>query len=381
MIYEIENLNSKIEDGNFYLTFNNNLNKNERFFLNLLIQVYSKSDNLKIFLSEDIFKKQFKISAENIQAFLERLSKKSVTYNISIQEKRCIGTLNLISSFFISNDSITIFLPQELKESKKNKTLFSLLNLKTIYNFKDKNTFIFYSYFFKNFILKKPFDIEFEELKKILKLEEKYDRFFDFEKNVIKNIIADLENLFSLKCEKIKIGHNINNKVIGFKFFFGEYIWEEDENLKLKSVLFIIKNDIVDAAEVYSTLKEGIHNYGYDTIYKTCFRVKQNWKSSNMNFDDYLKFTISNLNNRDNEPKVFIQKVFSSSKELRKVFINEMEKIKPNTLLDSTFFSNEFLTSIYNLKEDKILNFQNDLVSIIINWKKEKESTIKIYLL
>lgn len=166
MIYEIENLNSKIEDGNFYLTFNNNLNKNERFFLNLLIQVYSKSDNLKIFLSEDIFKKQFKISAENIQAFLERLSKKSVTYNISIQEKRCIGTLNLISSFFISNDSITIFLPQELKESKKNKTLFSLLNLKTIYNFKDKNTFIFYSYFFKNFILKKPFDIEFEELKK-----------------------------------------------------------------------------------------------------------------------------------------------------------------------------------------------------------------------
>lgn len=119
MIYEIENLNSKIEDGNFYLTFNNNLNKNERFFLNLLIQVYSKSDNLKIFLSEDIFKKQFKISAENIQAFLERLSKKSVTYNISIQEKRCIGTLNLISSFFISNDSITIFLPQELKESKK----------------------------------------------------------------------------------------------------------------------------------------------------------------------------------------------------------------------------------------------------------------------
>lgn len=100
-----------------------------------------------------------------------------------------------------------------------------------------------------------------------------------------------------------------------------------------------------------------------------------------MNFDDYLKFTISNLNNRDNEPKVFIQKVFSSSKELRKVFINEMEKIKPNTLLDSTFFSNEFLTSIYNLKEDKILNFQNDLVSIIINWKKEKKSTIKIYLL
>lgn len=100
-----------------------------------------------------------------------------------------------------------------------------------------------------------------------------------------------------------------------------------------------------------------------------------------MNFDVYLKFTISNLTNKDSEPKIFIKRVFTSSKELRKVFINEMEKVKPNTLLDSTFFSNEFLTSLYNLKEDKILNFQNDFVSIIINWKKEKESTIKIYLL
>lgn len=379
MFYEIENLNSKIETGHFSLNFNNVFNKNERLFLNLLIQVYSKSDSLKIFLSEDIFKKQFKISPEEIQNFLERLSKKTITYSITIPERKCIGTLNLISSFFISNENIIVFLPQELKESKKNKTLFSLLNLKTIYNFKDKSTFIFYSHFFKNFILKKPFEIEFENLKKILKLEDKYERFFDFEKNVIKNITGDLENLFSLKCEKIKVGNNVNNKVIGFKFYFGEYIWEEDENLKLKSVLFIIKNDIVDAAEVYSVLKEGIHNYGYDTIYKTCFKVKQNWKSSNMNFDDYLKFTLSNLENKDIEPKVFIRKIFSSSKELRKVFINEMEKIKPNTLLDSTFFSNEFLTALYNLKEDKILNFQNDIVSIIINWKKNKESTIKIY--
>lgn len=99
-----------------------------------------------------------------------------------------------------------------------------------------------------------------------------------------------------------------------------------------------------------------------------------------MNFDDYLKFTISNLNNKDIEPKVFVRRKFNNSRELRKVFINEMEKVKPNTLLDSTFFSNEFLTSLYNLKEDKILNFQNDFIMIIINWKRDKESTIKIYI-
>ena len=314
MIYEIENLNNKITHGQFNLRLNNNLNKNERLFLNLLIKVYSKSDNLKVFLSEDIFKKQFKINFENIYSFLEKLSKKSISYHISIEEKQVFGTFNLISSFFISNDNIVIFLPQELNEGKKNKTLFSLLNLKTLYNFKDKYTYIFYSHFFKNFILKKPFEIEFGCFKKILKLEEKYDRFFDFEKNIIKNIIHDLENLFSLKCEKIKLGNSVNNKVVGFKFYFGDYIWEEDENLKLKSVLFIVKNDIIDASEVYSTLKEGILNYGYDTIYKVCFRAKQNWKNSNMNFDDYLKFTLANLN-KESEPKLLIKKIFTSPKE------------------------------------------------------------------
>lgn len=380
MIYEIENLNDKLNNGNFFLKLNNNLSKNERLFLNLIIQVYSKNDNLKVFLNEEIFQKKFKLNLKESYAFLERLSKKSLTYSVEIEEKRTMGTFNLISSFFISNNNITIFLPQELKESKKSKTLFSILNLKYIYSFKDKHTNIFYSYFFKNFILKKPFEIEFETLKEILKLEDKYERFFDFEKNVIKNIMVDLGELFALKYEKVKIGKNINNKVIGFKFSFGNYVWEEDENLKLKSVLFIIKSDIVDAAEVYAILKEGIRNYNYETVYKACFKAKQNWKSSNMNFDDYLKFTISNLNNKDIEPKVFVRRKFNNSRELRKVFINEMEKVKPNTLLDSTFFSNEFLTSLYNLKEDKILNFQNDFIMIIINWKRDKESTIKIYI-
>lgn len=379
MNYEIENLNTKIEKGDFFLKFNNNLNKNERLFLNLIIQVYSKSDNLKIYLNEDIFKKHFKISSSEIQNFLERLCNKTITYTINIAEKKCIGTLNLISSFFISNETVVIFLPQELKESKKSKTLFSLINLKTIYNFKDKSTFIFYSYFFKNFILKKPFKVEFDELKKVLKLESKYERFFDFEKNVINNIIDDLEPLFSLKFEKIKVGNNLNNKVIGFNFFFEDYIWMEDENLKLKSVLFIIKNDIIDAAEVYSILKEGIHDFGYDTIYKLCFKVKKEWKKNSLNFDDYLKFSLANLKNTTIEPKIFIKKLFSSPQELRKTFINEMEKIKPNTLFDSTFFSNEFLTSLYNLKNDKILNFQNDTITVIINWKKDKESIIKVY--
>lgn len=380
MIYEIENLNDKLSSGDFLIKFNNNLNKNERLFLNLLIQIYSKNDSLKIFFSDEIFQKKFKMSLKESYSFLERLSKKSITYSVEIEGKKSIGNFNLISSFFISNDSITIFLPQELKESKKSKTLFSVLNLKYIYNFKDRYTNVFYSHFFKNFILKKPFEIEFEGLKEILKLENKYERFFDFEKNVIKGIIGDLGELFALKYEKVKLGKNINNRVVGFKFSFGDYVWEEDENLKLKSVLFIIKSDIVDAAEVYSVLKDGIRNYNYETIYKACFRAKQNWKSSNMNFDDYLKFTISNLNNKDIEPKVFIEKRFENSKELRKVFINEMEKVKPNTLLDSTFFSNEFLTSLYGLKEDKILNFQNDFVMIIIDWKKDKESTIKIYM-
>jgi hypothetical protein len=193
--------------------------------------------------------------------------------------------------------------------------------------------------------------------------------------------MKDLELSYKIKYEKIKIGSNLNNKVVAIDFLFESDALDVTEDIKLKSILFMIKSDIQDVAEVYSILKDGIQNHGYEIAYKTCFKVKQLYKKSQLSFDEVLKASFKKLDFKDVEPNIFIKKVFSSPKELKKCFIYELEKIKPGVILDTSFFSEKFLQDLFLLNDDKTLYFKNSDFSIFINWQNNKESIIKIYLL
>lgn len=284
MNYEIENSNENLKNKEFFLSFNTVFSKNERIFLNFLIEKFFETNSSISEIDTNFFEAEFKIESKSIYSFLEKLSKKSITYSYFNGSEVISGTFNMISSFFIKSNSVTIFLPQELSDTS---TLLPL-NLKELYTFKDKNSFIFYSHFFKYFFSKKDFEVEFEELKKILKLENKYERFFDFEKNVIKHLLEDFHNYFALNCEKIKTGQNINNKVIGFKFFF-----KDEKNLRLKSLIFLLKNDITNLDEVNKLIGNAIEKLGYEATSKKCFWAKKNWRSSGTSFEEFLKKLIS----------------------------------------------------------------------------------------
>lgn len=284
---KVENLNENILDNRFFFTFNNTFNKNERGLLNFLFHEFLNKSSSVIKMERDFFENTIKIETKSIYSFLEKLSKKSVSYEMEVDSERISGTFNIISSFFIKNNSIFVFLPQELDTDLG----FSIPNLIDIYSFKDKNSFIFYSHFFNEFSTRSNFEVDFDELKKILGLENKYERFFDFEKNVIRHLLDDFSTTFSLKCEKLKKGNSINNRVIGFKFTFDN----GNENLKLKSLLFLLKNDITDLKEVEKTLKSSIEKFGYDLISKKCFSAKQNWKNMGLSFDEYLKKLCSEI--------------------------------------------------------------------------------------
>lgn len=250
MFKEIENLNKELANSNLKLEFNLYLNKKEREFLNLIMKYYAKIEENKIKIPISEVLKNIKIPQNELFNFLEKLSKKSFSYFISINNRDINGIFFYISSFFLSNSNLTVYLPYELTERKKKKTLLSVLNFKCIYYFLNKYTYPFYSYFFSNFILKKSFEIEYEELKNILGISSSYERFFDFEKNVLHPIAEDLEEYYRLEYSKIKSGDNINNKIIGIKFSFKNNVWDEDETLKLKSILFMVKKDIVDPADM-----------------------------------------------------------------------------------------------------------------------------------
>jgi|GEM_PF-4486897 len=370
MYYQLDNFNKRISNANFNFNLNSPLNKSERLFLNYLLKKFLKSDDLKIQIESNELISLFKLKPKEINLFLERLSKKAISYSFNDSSDDIFGAFNLINSYLISTENVFIQLPKELRYSKY---------VKVLYSFSYKPTYRFYSYFIKNFILKKCFEVKLEEFKDILNSESKYDRFFDFEKNVLKPLLKDLENSYKIKCEKIKSGCNINNKIIGISFYFEDEMWEADENLKLRSLLFLIKSDLEDISEVYSILKNGIQNHGYDVTYRTCFKIKQLYKKSQLSFDEVLKASFKKLDLKDTEPAVYIKKIFNSAKELKKCFTYELEKIKPGIILDTSSFSEKFLQDLFLLKDNKVLHFKNSEFSIFINWRNNDESIIKIY--
>lgn len=372
MFYEIENFKKRIENATFNLNIYSSLNKNERYFLNYLLKKYIKMEDLKIEIPKEEFLESFKIDLEELNPFLEKLSRKNVEYFFIDSVDEVKGSFNLINSYIITQKSFVVNIPVDIKHSKY---------IKIIYSFSNKITYKFYGYFIKNFILKKNFQVKIEDFKDILKIDNRYERFFDFEKNILKPLIKDLEVPYKIEYDKIKAGSNLNNKVIAIEFKFKDQVWEDNDDMKLKSILFMIKGDIDDISEVYTILKNGIKDHGYETTYRTCFKVKQRYKSINMSFDEVLRISFKKLDLKDMEPIVVIKKYFSSPKELKKQFMNELEKIKPGVMLDTSFFCEKFLQSFMLLKEDRVLSFKNSEISLFINWKQNEESTIKIFLL
>lgn len=372
MFYDIENFKKRVGNAIFYLDIYSSLNKNERYFLNYLLKKYIEMEDLKIEIYKEEFFENIKMTSEELKLFLEKISKKNIGYYFCDSIDEIKGSFNFIDSYMITKKSFIISVPKNIKYSKY---------IRTIYSFSSRVTYKFYGYFIKNFILKKNFQVKIEDFKDILKIDNRYDRFFDFEKNVLKPLMKDLEIPYKLEFEKIKIGSNLNNKVVAIEFKFKDIVLEEEDDMKLKSILFLIKGDIEDISEVYTTLKNGIKDHGYETTYRTCFKVKQRYKSINMSFDEVLKISFKKLDLKDIEPVTVIKKHFSSPKELRKTVMNELEKVKPGIILDTSFFSEKFLQDFILLKEDKILNFRNSEMSLFINWKENEESTIKIFLL
>ncbi|MGL6065838.1 MAG: hypothetical protein ACRC0R_02085 [Cetobacterium sp.] len=371
MFYELENFKKRVSNAEFSFNLTSNLNKCERNFLNFLLGKFLKTDDLKITTTLEELNSFLKLELEEISSFLERLSKKSISYYFADIDDNISGAFNLINSFLIKDKTFFICLPKEVQYSKY---------IKVLYSFSNKASYKFYSCFINNFISKKSFIVKIEDFKDILNTDNKYERFFDFEKFVLKPLVKDLENSYEIGYKKMKCGSNLNNKVVEVEFFFRDEVSEADEDMKLKSILFMIKGDIVDIGEVYSTLKNAIQNHGYEVAYKTCFKIKLLYKKSHLSFDEVLKASFKKLDLKNTEPTLYIKKIFSSPKEFKKCFLNELEKIRPGIILDTSCFSEKFLQELFLLNNDKALQFKNSEFQIFINWKNNDESIIKIYL-
>ncbi|MGL5639740.1 MAG: hypothetical protein ACRCW7_10475, partial [Cetobacterium sp.] len=105
MFYDIENFKKRIGNSTFYLDIYSSLNKNERYFLNYLLKKYIEMEDLKIEISKDEFFENFKIDSEELNSFLEKLSKKNIGYSFIDSLDEIKGSFNFINSYMITQKS------------------------------------------------------------------------------------------------------------------------------------------------------------------------------------------------------------------------------------------------------------------------------------
>lgn len=110
-----------------------------------------------------------------------------------------------------------------------------------------------------------------------------------------------------------------------------------------------------------------------------CFKVKSNYKNTNLNFDECLNFYSKQMAYNNLVPVICIKKHFNSPSDLRQELLENIRKKQAGIDVNTLTFSPKFLQELFTLSENKTLNFENDNISIIIDWKKDDESIIKVY--
>ena len=345
--------------------------KQETQLLNILIDDTIKNKKL-IYSFSELAIPELKGSK---RAFLERFIRKGINYSFKDNE----GVIIPVSCYNISQNNISFTLTDTFKNAILEENTFEILKLKYVLKFEESFTKYFYYNFVLNVEKEKNIIIPLEELRGILNLRE-YERFYDFEINILKKLKKDidLKTNYILEYQKIKSGEFKNNKVTAIEFSVYNKV-SKIKNEQVNELMTIIAQHIKD------------FKYTYDLLYKTLEYVSFEELKSSLKL--ILK-NISNVSNIDEELNRFINnkfKLHSYKKicEFSEEFKNplKMQNFIYKKLIGITnlnFFkdnltSTEFLKKIYFAKEGEQMFFEGDDVIVSIRYFKKKASLIEVF--
>ena len=207
--------------SNIKLEFSKKITKNEKIFLKLLFfRIVSDSSFLEkaeIRFEELLSTLEFS-SINDFTPFFNTLSEKHILFSTDTQLS---GSFGIISSFILYSDYCQIFFTEEFKNCfSLKKNFFSLLEIEKFIFMTDSFSFSFYNNIIKNFKDKKEVSLPISLVKTYLNANDKYERFFDFEKHILKKAVLDINTFtdFSVEYEKIKECKKATNKIISINF-------------------------------------------------------------------------------------------------------------------------------------------------------------------
>ena len=371
--------------SNIKLEFSKKITKNEKIFLKLLFfRIVSDSSFLEkteIRFEELLSTLEFS-SINDFTPFFNTLSEKHILFSTDTQLS---GSFGIISSFILYSDYCQIFFTEEFKNCfSLKKNFFSLLEIEKFIFMTDSFSFSFYNNIIKNFKDKNEVTLPVSLVKTYLNADDKYERFFDFEKHILKKAVLDINTFtdFSVEYEKIKECKKATNKIISINFSINKskQSYKPYDN-KIYKMLELIKKKISNPEEIYHLFVLYVAKRGYKYVYDNINYAKNSFPED---FEKNLKKALM-LNLASNKLKLYVNelKTVKSPIVLFYTLTRKLNKIKrhyPKIEELMRNFKLKNIDSISYFKDNDSFEFSNKYIRIFVKYYSDKKSIIEIYL-
>lgn len=365
------------------LKFSKKITKNEKNFFKLLFfRIASDSSFLE--KAEIRFEELLSIldfpSINDFTPFFNALIEKHIFFSTDMQFS---GSFGIISSFVLYSDYCHIFFTEEFKNCfSLKKNFFSLLEIEKFIFMNDSFSFSFYNNIIKNFKDKNEITLPVSLVKTYLNANDKYERFFDFEKYILKKAILDINTFtdFSIEYEKIKEHKKATNKItsISFSINKSKQSYKPFDN-KIYKMLELIKEKISNPEEIYHLFVLYVSKRGYKYVYDNI-----NYAKNSEDFEKNLKKALM-LNLASNNLKLFVNvsKTVKSPIVLFYTLTRKLNKIKRHYPKIEELMNNfklKNIDSISYFNDNDSFEFSNKYIRIFVKYYSSKKSIIEIYL-
>jgi len=365
------------------LKFSKKITKNEKNFFKLLFfRIASDSSFLE--KAEIRFEELLSIlefpAINDFTPFFNALTEKHIFFSTDMQFS---GSFGIISSFVLYSDYCHIFFTEEFKNCfSLKKNFFSLLEIEKFIFMNDSFSFSFYNNIIKNFKDKNEITLPVSLVKTYLNANDKYERFFDFEKYILKKAMLDINTFtdFSIEYEKIKEHKKATNKItsISFSINKSKQSYKPFDN-KIYKMLELIKEKISNPEEIYHLFVLYVSKRGYKYVYDNI-----NYAKNSKDFEKNLKKALM-LNLASNKLKLFVNvsKTVKSPIVLFYTLTRKLNKIKRHYPKIEELMNNfklKNIDSISYFNDNDSFEFSNKYIRIFVKYYSSKKSIIEIYL-
>lgn len=383
----INYLENKKKYGKLIINVNKKISKSEKDFLKFLFSKFINNQDKLINIELNEVGKYYDYKTSIILFdFLEKLSQKRISY--FFENSKNFGSFPIISSFLLEENTLNITISEEIIESRKLNTFYSMINPLSLVYFKNSHSHtIFLEIINSNNYDREEGELEFslEQFKTLLNLNNLYPRFYDMERKVINPIIEDF-NLYSnykLNITKIKNGDSKISKIIKLKISYFDNKLKEIRSIT-NGLINMSKGKISNYDYVFNLISNSIKLEGYEYVLKNLKYALVHHQ--NENFDVFLEKAIKNdlslyKANKDDNTFV-ISKMVTSTNMLYETISDMLIKLKLGDISKDNDFFSLFYRKLYILKdgENYAIKYKTDttLIKVSINYHKNEKSIIKI---